>query len=142
MEVVIEGLEVDILEKIKIARSKDKEVVRVVEEMRKARIRVLRGEECQIEEDLVLKEKKIYILKDEVLRVEIIWLHHDVPIVRHGGKWKTTELVIRNYWWPGIIRDMGKYVEGCNICQRTKNRMEELARKLKLSKVLENHEHI
>ena len=32
-EVVIEGPEIDILEKIKIARSRNKEVVRVVEEM-------------------------------------------------------------------------------------------------------------
>ena len=34
-EVVIEGSEVDILEKIKKARSKDKEVVRIVEEMKR-----------------------------------------------------------------------------------------------------------
>ena len=34
-EVVIEGPEVDILEKIKKARSKDKEVVRIVEEMKR-----------------------------------------------------------------------------------------------------------
>ena len=34
-EVVIEELEVDILEKIKIARSRDKKVVRIVKEMKK-----------------------------------------------------------------------------------------------------------
>jgi len=33
------------LEKIKIARSKDKKVVRVVEEMEKVGVKVLRGEE-------------------------------------------------------------------------------------------------
>jgi len=27
------------------------------------------------------------------------------------------ELVTRNYWWPGITRDIGRYVEGCNLCQ-------------------------
>ena len=41
-EIVIEELEVDILEKIKIARSKDKEVVRVVKEMKKAGVKILR----------------------------------------------------------------------------------------------------
>ena len=40
-EVVIEGLEVDILEKIKVARNKDKEVVRVVEEIKKAEVKEL-----------------------------------------------------------------------------------------------------
>ena len=32
---------------------------------------------------------------------------------------------------------MGRYVKGCNLCQRIKNRIEELAGKLKLSKVPE-----
>ena len=45
VEVVIEGLEVEKIEKIKIARGKDKEVVKVVEKIKKAEIKVLRGEE-------------------------------------------------------------------------------------------------
>jgi len=40
-EVIIEGPEVGILEKIKKARSKDKDVVRVVGEMKKAKVREL-----------------------------------------------------------------------------------------------------
>jgi len=44
-KVVIEGPEVDIVEKIKKARNKNKEVVRVVEEMKKMGVKVLRGEE-------------------------------------------------------------------------------------------------
>jgi len=44
-EVVIEGLEVDIMKKIKKARSRDEDIVRVVEEMKKAGVKELRGEE-------------------------------------------------------------------------------------------------
>ena len=40
-KVVIEGLEVDIIEKIKKARSKDEEIVRVVEKMKKAGVKVV-----------------------------------------------------------------------------------------------------
>jgi len=47
------------------------------------------------------------------------------------------ELVMRNYWWPGVTRDMGRYIEGCNRCQRMKNRTEELAGNLKLNEVPE-----
>ena len=47
------------------------------------------------------------------------------------------KLVMRNYWWPGIMRDVGRYVEGCDLCQRMKNRTEEVAGKLKLSEVPE-----
>jgi len=35
------------------------------------------------------------------------------------------------------MRDVGKYIEGCNLYQRIKNRTEELARKLKLSEIPE-----
>ena len=83
-----------------------------------------------------MKEGKVYIPKDEELRAEVIQLHHDVPVAGHGRRWKTVELVTRNYWWPEIMRDIGKYVEGCDLYQRMKNRMEELAGKLKLSEVL------
>ena len=55
----------------------------------------------------------------------------------HGGRWKTVELVTRNYWWPGVTRDIGRYVERCDLCQRIKNRTEEVAEKLKLSEILE-----
>ena len=134
-EVVVEGPEVDILEKIKKARSKDKDVVRVVEEIKKAGVKELRGNEWKIERELVLKEEKVYVPKDEELRVEIIWLHHDVPAAEHGGRWKTVELVTRNYWWPGVTRNVGKYVEGYDLCQRIKNRTEEPVGKLKLSEV-------
>ena len=134
-EVVVEGSEVDILEKIKKARSKDENVVRVVEKMKRAGIKELRGNEWKIEGDLVLKEGKMYVPKDEELRVEIIWLHHDVPAAGHGGRWKTVELVTRNYWWLGVTRNVGKYVEGCDLCQRMKNRTEEPAGKLKLSEI-------
>jgi len=97
----------------------------------------LRGEEWQIKGELVLKEGKAYVSKDEALRVEIIQLHHDTLVTGHGGKWKMTELVTRNYWWLGVTRDVEQYVEGCDMCQRIKNRMEMPAEKLKLSEVLE-----
>ena len=39
----------------------------------------------------------MYVSKDVELRAEIIWLHHDVPVAGHGGRWKMVELVARNY---------------------------------------------
>jgi len=47
------------------------------------------------------------------------------------------ELVTRNYWCPGVTRDVGRYIEGCDLCQRIKNRPEEIVGKLKLSEVPE-----
>ena len=97
VEVVVEGLETNLVKKIKKAREKDEEVVRVVEEMKKAEVKILRGNEWQIEGELVLKERKVYMLKNEKLRMEIIQLYHDVLEAEHRGRWKMTELVMRNY---------------------------------------------
>ena len=136
-EAVIERPEVEILEKIKKARSKDKDVVRVVEKIKKAKVKELQGNEWQIEGDLILKEGKVYVLKDKELRTEIIQWHHDMLAAEHGGRWKTVELVTRNYWWPGVMRNIGRYVKECDLCQKMKNKTEKLAGKLKLSKILE-----
>ena len=65
---------------------------------------------------MVLKKEKVYVPKDEVLKAEVIQWHHNVLVAGHEGKWKIVELVTRNYWWPGVMRDVGKYVEGCNLC--------------------------
>ena len=47
------------------------------------------------------------------------------------------ELVTRNYWWPGVTREVVRYVEGRDLCQWIKNRTEEVAKKLKLGEVPE-----
>ena len=85
-KVIIDGLEVDIVEKIKRARGKDKEIVRVVEEIKKAGVKMLQGEKWQIEEELVLKEGKVYVLKDEELRAKVIQLYYDALVAGHRGK--------------------------------------------------------
>ena len=105
--------------------------------MKKSRVKVVRGKKWQIEEELVLKEDKMYVLKNEKLRVEIIQLHYNTLVTGHERKWKTMELVIRNYWWPGVTKDIGKYIEECDVCQKIKNRMEISVGKLKLSEVPE-----
>jgi len=51
----------------------------------KAGIKVLRNKEWQIEDNLVLKEEKVYMPRDKKLRLDIMQLHHDTPITEHGG---------------------------------------------------------
>ena len=75
--------------------------------------------------------------KDEKLRIEIIRLHYDIPIEGYEGQWKTVELVTRNFWWPGVTKEVKRYVEGCDACQRNKNHTEQLAGKLMPNSILE-----
>ena len=104
-------------------------MVKAVEELKRAGVKTLRDEEWEIEDGVVLKEGRIYVLEGE-LRGEIVQLHHDTPVGGHGGRWKTTELVTRNYWWPGVTKEVGRYVDRYDACQRYKNQSEALAGKL------------
>ena len=47
------------------------------------------------------------------------------------------ELVTRNYWWSEITKEVKRYVEGYDQCQRMKNRAEMPAGKLRPNQVPE-----
>ena len=64
-KVRVEKSEVDIIEN-------NNKVVIVTKEMKKNRMRILRNKEWQIKEKMILKERKIYILKNKKLSTEII----------------------------------------------------------------------
>ena len=83
VEVIVEGM--DLLEKVKQLKVKDDEVIKAVEEMKQAGVKILRDEEWREVNGIIYKEGKIYIPKDEKLRVEIIWLHYDMPVGGHRG---------------------------------------------------------
>ena len=141
-QLLTEETEEEIIEKIKKSEAKDDKVVKVVEEMKKIGVKVLRNDEWQIEDELVLKEKKVYVSKDEELRLEIIQLHYDTPITGYEEQWKIVELVTRNYWWPEVTKEVKQYVKGCDQYQRMKNRVEIPVGKLRLNPVLKNHGNI
>jgi len=127
VETVIE--EGDLRERIKKAQEGDEKVVKAVEELKKTGVKTLRDKEWEIEDGVVLKEGRIYVPEGE-LRGEVIRLYHNTPVGGHRGRWKMTELVTRNYWWLGVMKEVGRYVDGYDACQRYKNRSEVLAGKL------------
>jgi len=96
VEIIVDG--VDLLEEVRKSKVKDDKVVKAVEEMKRAGVKMLRDKEWREVDGIMYKEGKVYVPKDEKLRAEIIRLHHDTPIERHGGQWKTVELVTRNFW--------------------------------------------
>jgi len=128
VEIIVDG--VDLLEEVRKSKVKDDKVVKAVEEMKQAGVKMLRNEEWREENSIMYKKGKVYVPKDKKLRAEIIRLHYDMLIEGHEEQWKTVELVTRNFWWPGVTKEMKRYIEGCDACQHNKNRTEQLAGKL------------
>jgi len=92
--------------------------------MKRAGVKMLRDEGWREVNGIIYKEEKVYVPKDERLRAEIVRLYHDTPVEGHGGQWKTVELVTCNFWWPGVTKEVKRYVEECDACQQNKNRTE------------------
>jgi transposase InsO family protein len=65
----------------------------------------------------------VYVPMDKSLRERIIAAHHDSILGGHAGRAKTIELIQRTYWWPSMTGQVGRYVAGCEACQRTKPRV-------------------
>ena len=83
-QLLIEEVKEEIIERIKRSEAKDNKVVKIVEEMKNVGVKVLRNNEQQMKNELLLKEGKIYIPRNEELRLEIIWLYHDILIAEYG----------------------------------------------------------
>ena len=86
VEIIIE--EVDLFKKVKWSKVKDNEVVKTVEEMKQAGVKMLREKEWREVNGIMYKKEKVYVPKDNKLRAKIIRLHHDIPVEEHGGNGK------------------------------------------------------
>src|SRR5882724_701150 len=55
---------------------------------------------------------------------------HDSPITGHSGQWKTTDMVVCNFWWSGMGCYVAEYMKGCDLYNCTKTYPAPLAGKL------------
>ncbi|KAL8610775.1 hypothetical protein ACOMHN_016758 [Nucella lapillus] len=61
--------------------------------------------------------KQLMVLRE--LRDTIMKLAHDTPFSGHLGGKRTRERLWRDFYWPGVVRDVRKYCASCDVCQRT-----------------------
>jgi hypothetical protein len=96
-------------------------VAKAARELRKDKGRgTIKSTEWSESDGLLMFHGKIYVPKDRDLRHHIIEQHHDTHIAGHAGRFKTLELVSRNYWWPQMSRYIGIYVKHYDLCNQTK----------------------
>ena len=54
------------------------------------------------------------------LRQRVIWGYHDVPLAGHPGSEETIRAIQEHFFWPGMSREIRRYVAGCHLCICTK----------------------
>ena len=102
IEIIVE--KVDLLEKVKQSKVKDNKIIKIVEEMKQTKVKMLRDKEWKEVNGIMYKEGKIYIPKDNRLRVEIIKLYHNILVGGHREQWKMVKLIIYNFWQLGVTK--------------------------------------
>ena len=51
-------------------------------------------------------------------RKEVMVMAHSYPLAAHLGKKKTVKKLLKEFFWPGLSRDVGEHCRSCEQCQR------------------------
>jgi len=106
----MEGPEKDILKEIRRGNQRgdqEEPVAKAARELWQATSKMVRSAEWSEKEGLFQFRGKIYVPQNTDLRRRVVLLCHDTKVAGHPGRWKTLELVSRDYWWPQISRYIG-----------------------------------
>ena len=63
---------------------------------------------------------QVYVPNHLDLHRAAVAKHHDHPTTGHPGILKTCQLIATEFWWPGLLTFVRRYIEGCAICQQNK----------------------
>jgi hypothetical protein len=58
------------------------------------------------------------IVVPKVLRAELLYIAHDIPLSAHLGIAKTKARLEAHFYWPSLTQDVKLYVNTCDMCQR------------------------
>ncbi|QRW07203.1 Retrotransposable element Tf2 protein [Ceratobasidium sp. AG-Ba] len=118
------NIEIDIISMIREGLSADKSLTTLIASTKKKEdlppsIRK-QYDKYEWKEDLLWYEGRIVIPENKEIRLAILEMHHDNPIAGHQGQARTLELISRRYYWPAMKQQVNRFVETCEICQRSK----------------------
>ena len=81
--------------------------------------------ECKQDKDKIFYKERQLIAPDPREFTEIITRHHDHITAGHPGRAKTLEKIKEKYVWEGMRKDVDRYMDNCETCQRTKPRRDK-----------------
>lgn len=62
---------------------------------------------------------RLYVASDAV-QMALLREAHDSPTAGHSRVQRTVDVLQRQYYWPGICRQVRGYIHDCDLCQRIK----------------------
>ena len=86
---------------------------------------------------VIIISKCIYVPDIADLRLQVSRYKHDHPTAGHFGQTKTTDLISREFHWPGMRKFVQHFCKSCIDCGRNKPRRHKPYGKLKPLLILE-----
>ena len=60
------------------------------------------------------------VIVPESLKAFVLGQHHNLPLHGHQGRRRTENMIGARYFWPGMSRDIRKWIQACSGCSRRK----------------------
>ena len=51
---------------------------------------------------------------------EALELYHDNPATVHFGEARCLDALCQQYWWPGVKKDVRRWIRSCEVCAKVK----------------------
>ena len=80
----------------------------------------VKAPEFSYQEGILQFQGRTYVPKDQELRQVILREAHRARYTVHPGSTKMYKDLREMYWWPGMKKDVARYVAQCDTCQRIK----------------------
>jgi hypothetical protein len=131
LAVSVPVMEEEIMEKIREGYEKEEGLEKVIAHMKDPENNPVPPEfthklpKLSLHDDLlfftdVLGRSRLYVPDDKKVKESLLNEAHDVPTTGHLGVDKTLEKLQRYYYWPKMVKLVRRYLESCDVCQRTK----------------------
>ena len=71
---------------------------------------------------IVMKDGKTHprVVVPEALRKSVIECYHNSVLSGHQGRKRTTQLVAKTFFWPGMGKDIRRWIRSCLACAKRK----------------------
>lgn len=75
----------------------------------------------QYHQGLITVDEKVYLGSQGDDKQAVLWELHDSLVGGHSGQDATYRRIAQFFFWPGMRKEIIKYVQDCDTCQRVKS---------------------
>lgn len=81
----------------------------------------------KLQEGVLLYKGRLVIPYNPGIKLKLLKYLHDDPTAGHGGLLKTLHKAYKDFFWPGMKKDIGSYIQSCTVCQTCKHSQDKPA---------------